>query len=168
MLDNINKLSVFFEDCYKEFGVRQYAKINKISPPAASNFLKVCAKEGLLNMRKDRGYLLFKTNRESIEMRDLSRIYWNRELKIVKEKIDAECHPKAIILFGSLSKLEAKNESDIDIALMSAVNKVPDLKAEIEKLKREIHIFSFDSLSSAPKKLRSNLVNGYRIYGEIE
>ena len=101
-------------------------------------------------------------------MRDLSRIYWNRELKIVKEKIDAECHPKAIILFGSLSKLEAKNESDIDIALMSAVNKVPDLKAEIEKLKREIHIFSFDSLSSAPKKLRSNLVNGYRIYGEIE
>ena len=168
MLSDINKLEVFFEDCYKEFGVREYAKIRKISPPAASNFLKACAKEDLLNMREDRRYLLFKANRESIEMRDLSRIYWHQRLKNVKDKIKAECHPKAIILFGSLSKLEAKNESDIDIAIISALNKAPNLKEEETKLKREIHVISFKSLSSVPEKLRHNLVNGYWIYGEIE
>jgi len=31
MLKIINELSVFFEDCYREFSVREYARIMKIA-----------------------------------------------------------------------------------------------------------------------------------------
>ena len=48
MLNIINDLDCFFEDCYRRVNVREYARIKGISPPTASKILTNYQKEGLL------------------------------------------------------------------------------------------------------------------------
>ena len=74
MLEIINSLKPFFEDCYTELGVREYSRKIKVSPPTASKMLKEFESEGFLNKRIERGYLLFRTNKENLNLKTLSKI----------------------------------------------------------------------------------------------
>jgi len=168
MLNIINELGVFFEDCYREFSVREYSREIKVSPPTASKMLKGFAKEGLLMMREERGFLLFKVNRESSDMRDLSRIYWKDKLKDFFSYIENILYPNAVVLFGSLSKLEVLNKSDIDVAIFTKAKKDIDLSKFEKKLGREIQVFVYDSLEKVNKELRSNIINGYVLGGYLK
>jgi len=167
MLDIINNLSIFFEDCYREFSVREYSRKMNISPPTASKMLKSFAKEGLLVLRKERGFLLFKINRGSEVVRDLSLIYWKEKLTPLTDYLDEMLFPESIVLFGSLSKLEVRKESDIDIAVFSKSKKKIDLSKFEKKLEREIQIFVFESLDKAGDELGKNIINSYKLGGFI-
>ena len=59
MLDILNNLGAFFEDCYRRISVREYAKIMNISPPTASKILTEYSKEGILIKEAERNYLFF-------------------------------------------------------------------------------------------------------------
>jgi len=165
MLKIINGLSVFFEDCYREISVREYSREVGVSPPTASKMLKEFAREGLLLSREDRGFLLFRVNRESGVMRDLSRIYWGGRLGEFFSYVEKNLFPKAIVLFGSLSKLEVRKESDIDVMILGGLEKEFDISKFEKKFKREIQIFAFDSLEKVNKELRANVINAYVVGG---
>ncbi len=166
MLEIIDNLSLFFEDCYSEFGVREYAREMKMSAPTASKLLKDLEREGLLKVRKERRYLLFRVNRESKILRDLSGIYWRERLEKVIEKV-RELSPEAIVLFGSLSKLETKKDSDVDIAILGVRKKNIYLKNVEKDIGREIEIIFYDSLDKINMKLRKNIINGYVLEGYL-
>jgi len=166
MLEEINRLSVFFEDCYREISVREYSRENGMSPPTASAMLKGFEKKGLLIKREERGFLFFRVNQESKLMRDLSRIYWGNKLSGLIKSLEAD-FPKAIVLFGSLSKLEVRKESDIDLAVFGSVKSEIALKKFEKELGRETHIMFYDSLDKVNKELRLNLINGYIIRGYL-
>ena len=88
MLEIINSLKPFFEDCYTELGVREYSRKIKVSPPTASKMLKEFESEGFLNKRIERGYLLFRTNKENLNLKTLSKIYWAEKLnKLIEYKL---------------------------------------------------------------------------------
>jgi len=161
MLKIINDLEPFFEDCYREINVREYARMQDISAPTASTLLKIYFDEGLLKKNKDKGYLLFRANRESKILKDLSQIYWY--LKIINHFEDF----KTIILFGSLSKLETHKDSDIDLFLSPKKN--VNIK-EMEKiLNRNIQLFSDNSINEIKnRELKENIINGYILKGRIE
>ena len=167
MLEKINSLAPFFEDCYREISVREYAREVKISPPTASKVLKEFEKQGLLLMRKERGFLLFRINRESEIAKDISRIYWKVKLKEFINYLERNLHSDAIVLFGSLSKLEATEKSDIDIAVFSKIKKDLDLKKFEKNLGREIQMFIFDSFEKVNKQLKPSILNGYLIRGNV-
>lgn len=161
MLKIINNLKPFFEDCYREINVREYARLKGISAPTASNILKKYFKEGLLKKKEDKGYLLFRANRESKILKDMSRIYWYIKLNKYFEDF------KTIILFGSLSKLENNKNSDIDIFL------TPKRKIDIPKiertLKRSIQSFSYNSINEIKNnELKKNILNGYILKGRLK
>ena len=166
MLKEINNLGLFFEDCYREVSVREYAREIKISPPTASKLLKGFVKEGLLNKREERGFLLFRVNRESVFLRDLSRIYWRKKLDELIEFLDNETHFSGIVLFGSLSKLEATKDSDIDIMIFSDEKQL-NLENFEKKLKRKIQCFFNESINNVPKNLKMNVLMGYLMEGMI-
>ncbi|MBI2630568.1 nucleotidyltransferase domain-containing protein [Candidatus Pacearchaeota archaeon] len=168
MLKIINNISVFAENCYRELGIREYSRIMKISPPTSSKILKYYESEGLLKKRKDRNVLLFRANKENPALKDLSRMYWRIKLKELIDKISSDFYNPGIILFGSLSKLEAKKNSDIDLAILSKIEKKPDLKEYEKILKRKVQLFIFKSLSKIPEELRESIINGYLIQGEIK
>ena len=169
MLKIINNLRPFIEDCYNEIGVREYSRIMKITPPTASKLLKGFELEGLLKKRIDRGYLLFRANRENSTLKDLSKIYWKQNLKDVIEYINSHLYDPTIVLFGSLTKLETKKDSDIDLTIFTNLKKNIDLKKFEKSFKRKIQLFKFKSISNInSKELKMNILNSYIIQGVIK
>lgn len=168
MLKIFNELRPFIEDCYREIGIREYSRIMGITPPTASKTLKKFESEGLLKKREDKGYLLFRADRQSDILKDLSRIYWKQKLKKLIDYINQEFHDPSVILFGSLAKLEAKKDSDIDLALLTEINKKINFKKYEKLLQRNIQLFIFKSLDDISEELKINITNGYLIQGEIK
>jgi len=169
MLEIINNLKPFMEDNYLELGVREYSRILKLSPPTASKILKGFEKENLLKKREERGYLLFRANKESYVLKELSIIYWKEKLIDLTEYLESEAYSPTIVLFGSLSKLEASKESDIDLAIFTKIKKEIKLNEFEKKFGREIQLFIFKSLSDIKnKELKNNILNGNRLKGRLK
>jgi predicted nucleotidyltransferase len=164
MLKIINNLKSFFEDCYRRISVREYAKIMKISPPTASKLLSKYEREGLLKKEIDRNYYFYYADKYNKTFIDLSRIYWSIELQTMIRKLEEILTNPTIVLFGSLSKAEAKEDSDIDLAIFAHKKEI-----HLEKFKkRKVQIFWFES----PKSIKSNdlmnsVLNGYLLSGKI-
>ena len=168
MLKLFKELSPFIENCYSEFGVREYSRILKITAPTGSKMLKIFFSEGLLNKREERGNLLFRANRDSGIFLDISRSYWKQKLNELIYYLNSELYTPAIILFGSLSNLETKKDSDIDLMVLTNLKKKINLKEFERNLGRKVQLFLFKSLSSIPKNLKNSAINGYLIQGELK
>jgi len=142
-----NSLEPFFNDCYRRINVREYARIMNISPPTASSLLNSYNKQNILKIEKDKGYHLYSANQNSWIFIDLSRMYWKKILEKIKflEQLEKDFKLSTIILFGSTSKGEITNKSDLDIAIFTPSNPKIDYSIFENKLKRKIQIFRFNS-----------------------
>ena len=168
MLDIINNLKPFFEDCYRRINVREYARLMKISPPTASKLLSELNKEKLLIMEKDRNYIFYYSNKEDNIFKDLSKIYWNFKLTELVNFLNKNFTTTSIILFGSLSKAETKSDSDIDLCIIGH-KKEADISRFESKLNRKIQLFFFNSLEDIKsKELANNIINGYLLEGRLK
>ncbi len=168
MLNIINNLRPFFEDCYRRINVREYSRIMKISPPTASKTLSEFNNNELLSINKDRNYIFFYANKNSKIFTDLSRIYWNIKLNELTNFLDKNLVNPTIILFGSLSKAEAKQDSDIDLCIIAQKKEV-NLNNFEKNLKRKIQILFFSSIKDINNiELKNNILNGYVLKGRIK
>lgn len=168
MLEIINNLKPFFEDCYERVNVREYSRLMKISPPTSSKLLSEYKKIGLLLMEKDRNYLFYHANKNNKDFIDLSKIYWRNELSELIEYLNKELLNPTVILFGSLSKAEVKIDSDIDLCIFSKYKKI-NFNIFEKKFKREIQAFFYDSIRNIDnQELKNNILNGYILNGRIK
>ena len=167
MLNIINNLKPFFEDCYRRISVREYARILKISPPNASVILNNFVKEGLLLKEEDRRYHFFSVNRKSKMFVKLQQLYYQGKFKSLFEEIEKEFVSPVIILFGSFAKTEVSKNSDIDIAVFSVSKKKINLKKYEKKYGREIQLFVFKDRKKLEKNedLLNNILNGFIVSG---
>ena len=158
----------FFEDCYRRINVREYSRLRKISPPTASKILFELNKEGLLLIEKDRNYIFYYANKNNKIFVDLSRIYWNLRLDNLVDFLNKNLTNPTIILFGSLSKSETKEDSDIDLCVMGHKKEL-NLKNFEDNLKRKIQLFFFSSIEDIKnKELANNIINGYILNGRLK
>ena len=168
MLNIINNLEFFFEDCYRRISVREYAKLIKVSPPTASKILSDYEKEGILKKEIDRQYFFYFANKNNEIFIDFSRIYWKRKLFPLINQLEKELTNHVIILFGSLAKAEVNPDSDIDLAIFSKKKEINVEKFE-KKMKRNVQLFWFKSIKDIKNKdLANNIVNGYVLYGKVK
>ena len=168
MLNIINNLKPFIEDCYRRINVREYSRLMKISPPTASKILFELNKEGLLLIEKDRNYIFYYANKNNRIFVDLSRIYWNVRLDNFVDFLNKNLTNPAIVLFGSLSKAETKNDSDIDICIIGHKTEL-NIKSFEDNLKRKIQLFFFSSVEDMKnKELANNIINGYILNGRLK
>lgn len=167
MLNIINGLEPFFEDCYRRIHIREYSRKKKKSAPTSSKLLAKYEKLNLIKIEKDKNYYLYYANKDSRDFIDLSRIYWRNRISKITKKIEHSLVSPTIILFGSISKAENKNDSDIDLCILSKEKKI-DLKEFEKKLKRKIQILFFDSIDKIKnKELKNNILSGYILTGRI-
>ncbi|MBU1855165.1 MAG: nucleotidyltransferase domain-containing protein, partial [Nanoarchaeota archaeon] len=75
-------------------------------------------------------------------------------------------YPNSIILFGSYSFGENNEQSDIDIAIQTTLNKKIDLKKYEQKLRHTIQIFLLDE--KTPENLKKSIYNGIVLRGRIQ
>ncbi|MDP3027556.1 MAG: nucleotidyltransferase domain-containing protein [Nanoarchaeota archaeon] len=167
MLNIINNLRPFIEDCYRRINIREYSRLMKISPPTASKILSEFNKERLLLIEKDRNYIFYYANKNNKIFVDLSRIYWNLKLNNLVGFLNKNLTNPTIILFGSLSKAETKNDSDIDICIIGHKKEL-DIKNFEDKLERKMQLFFFSSIEDIKnKELANNIINGYILEGRL-
>ena len=167
MLEIIDSLKPFFEDSYRRIHVREYARLQKISPPTASKLLKQLNNEGLLKKETDKQYIYYYANKDSKLLIEFSIIYWNIALKnsgLINYIIQETLSP-IIILYGSLSKAEVKPDSDIDLAIFTVTKKELDTENFEKKLKRKIQLMIFRDIDSPSKELCNSILNGYKLEG---
>lgn len=167
MLTIFNNLQPFFEDNYKRVHVREYAKLQKISPPHASKVLKSFKKEGLLRSEEDRRYLFFSANRENSLFKKLQQTYYVIRLKELIEHLEKELTTPVIVLFGSATKAEITPHSDLDIAVFTPSKKKINIKKFEKKLKRPIQLFIFKNKEELRnnKEFLNNISNGVILLG---
>lgn len=167
MLKIINDLKPFFYDCYRRINVREYAKIMHISPPTASKLLASYAAANLLLKTTYKNYILFYANKDSKDFIDLSRFYWRHKLKEIVAFLEKRLADPTIILFGSLSKAEAKSDSDADLAVFAQKRDL-NLSSFEKKINRKIQIFWFESADKIKgKELANSILNGYILRGRV-
>ncbi len=168
MLNIINNLKPFFEDCYRRINVREYSRMNNISPPTASKLLLKYANLGLLISEKDKNYIFYYANKNNKNFIDLSRMYWRNRLAEAIEYLNKQLSNPTIILFGSLAKAEAKIDSDIDICVMAHKREI-NLEIFEKKIKRKLQFILFNSLKDIKnQELKNNILNGYILNGRIK
>lgn len=168
MLNIINNLKPFFEDCYRRINVREYSRLMKISPPTASKILSEFNKKALLSKEEHRNYIYYYANKNSKDFIDLSRIYWRLKFSDLIGYLKKELLSPTIILFGSLGKAETKHDSDVDLCIITHKKEINISKFE-KKLKRNIQLFFFNSIKEIKnKELANNILNGYILEGKIK
>ncbi len=171
MLEKNNKyhlLKVFFDNPTESFRLRELSRLSKISPPSVMNYLKEFEKKQLIEKYEKRGIPFYKANRDNENFKHykkLSILYELNEAGLVNylwEKLA----PEAIILYGSFSKGESIENSDLDIFIVGKYKEI-DINAYEKKLGYNVHLMG-DELKNTSKEFRNNLANGIILKGYLK
>ncbi|MBS3124961.1 nucleotidyltransferase domain-containing protein [Candidatus Woesearchaeota archaeon] len=172
MLQNNNEyrvLRLFFEQPTEEFQLRQISRLAQIAPPSTKKYLKELEKEGLINKSKKKPYPTYSANRDAQLFRNLKKWFLVIELTtngFVEHIVDC-CGPDAIILFGSASRGEDIENSDIDLAIISVETELNVNKYE-KALRRKISPLFISNFGKLGNELKNNIVNGIILHGYLK
>ena len=161
-------LEVFFENpSNKDIHLRELSRITKLSMPTIISTTDKLAKEHLIIKTPGMVTTIVQAYREN-EKFSRYKLLYNLE-KIYKsgiiEFLSKEYHyPKAIILFGSFSRGEDIESSDIDIAILIKRKLNLDLSKYEKALKKTVNIHEID-MNKISKEFKANLANGIVLEG---
>ncbi len=169
MLISKTILELFLKNPDKDYHIRELAYKLKLSPTTATKYLEILTKKGLLSKKKERSHIIYEAFTQNSNFK-LAKLTYNLEqlqkTKLTRTLEEFYNHPEAIILFGSYSKGEDSQKSDIDIAVITAKKDFPKLQSFETRLGRQIQIFPTTS-----EKIRKNqhltnkLINGIVLLG---
>ncbi|MBI2008255.1 nucleotidyltransferase domain-containing protein [Candidatus Amesbacteria bacterium] len=160
-------LEIFFENPSREFHLRGLSRLLKFSMPTIISTTDILAKEKLIIKIRSKVLTKVKANRENINFIRLKRLHNLEKIYasgIVDYLSNAYNYPKLIILFGSFSRGDDIETSDIDIAIITNKRLSLDFKKYAEILKKNINIHEID-LSKISDEFKANLKNGIVLEG---
>jgi predicted nucleotidyltransferase len=160
-------LGLFFENPSREFHLRELSRMLKLSMPTIISTTDSLAKEKLITKEKGKVITKVKANREYIEfirnkrLYNLERLYYSGIVDFLSNSYN---HPKNIILFGSFSKGEDIENSDIDIAISTNKKISLELLKYENVMKKSINIHEID-INKVREEFKANLANGIILEG---
>lgn len=149
---------------------REIAKSLKVSPTAVAKPIKKLEEKNMLRIEKTKTINFVSFNRDEKGAIELKRVENLKNIYIsgLSDYLINALPGGTIILFGSYSKGEDINTSDIDIAVIERKNKVIELEKYEKILNRKINLNFYDSWASIHKHLRNNILNGILLQGSVE
>ena len=172
MIEKNNKEKVlehFFKYPTEGIHLRELSRRIQLSMPAILSITKKLEKEGLITKNKGIALTVLMPNNENKNFLRLKRVYNLKSLYfsgLIDYLIKEYRLPQAIICFGSYSKGEDFEKSDIDIAIISGNEKNTNLEKFERILARKISIHHI-SLDKISRELKSNIFNGIVLEGAI-
>lgn len=160
----------FFLNPTIKIRVRQLEKKLNLPLPSVIRYCKELEKEGNLEIRnignvsfytasRNENYLLEK------KLHNIKMIFMSGLANYLK----VELSNPVIIVFGSYSKGEDIENSDIDLYVETPSNKEFNLKKFEEKLGRKIQVFRYKKITDVKNNhLANNILNGVLLNGFIE
>lgn len=162
-------LELFFDFPTKQFQLRQISRKTKIAITSVRKYVNDLINEKVVIKITGGIYPSFKANREG----EIFRFY--KKLNIIERLkssglisyVDDSCMPNSIILFGSVSRGEDIENSDIDLFIQSKEIKLNLSKFE-KKLNRKINLFFEKDFLRLNKELKNNILNGVILEGYLK
>ncbi|MCX6817598.1 MAG: nucleotidyltransferase domain-containing protein [Candidatus Aenigmarchaeota archaeon] len=176
MWENYNKymvFKVFLDDPLPKAGfqLREISRMIKLAPKSVGIYLAELEKEGLVirERQKATGYPVYLANRNN----EMFRFYKKLDIvySIKKGELLDYLHdkttPDVIVLFGSASRGEDTQESDIDLFVQCSERKL-DLTMFEKLLKRKISILFGENFKGLSDELKNNIINGIILKGYLK
>ena len=161
MEGKITILGVFFENPAGKYSIRQLSRLLNINHTTVRQHLGRLVKEGFLSVKKEGVYSFFQLvlSKKALNL----KLYYNLE-KIrtsgLVEDIEKQYDMPVVVLFGSFSSGMDDNTSDVDICIISNIDKGFSAEKYEKSLNRKVSIHKFTKLSwNKAKKLNPELVN---------
>ena len=149
---------------------REIAKMLKVSPTAVSNSIKKLKESKLIKIEKTKTINFISFNRDekrSIELKRVENLK-NMYLSGLSDYLESTLPGGTIILFGSFSRGEDTNTSDLDIAVIERKDKILELEKYEKILNRKINVNFYDSWKKIHEHLKNNILNGILLSGGVE
>lgn len=167
-------LKVFFEEPGKGYLIREVARLSGVNHTTVGQYLKYLVKEGILTQEEGDTYGKY---RVVVSKKYLNlKLYYNLEKlrvsKIIEDLQEFYDFP-TIVLFGSYLNGNDDSKSDVDLCVISEIEKEFDVGKYEKKLNRKVSIHRFSKKSWAEMKLKNkelvnNICNGLTLSGELE
>lgn len=161
----------FFVNPLAKLRLREMERTLKLPLPSLERYTKELIEEGILKIMKIGNVKFYTADRSNenyiIEKRlfNIKQLYNSGLIKHIKEILN---NP-TIVVFGSYSKGEDTEESDIDIYIKSISKRKVDLRKFEKRLNRKIQLFTFKNLNQIENlHLKNNILNGIILNGYLE
>lgn len=164
---------IFFANPNKEHYLMDISRNIGLAHTSTKKNLKELVKSGIINEHTERkGGRLFPIYRANADNKIFKRYKLVYNLSSVLESgladfIDEKLMPKAIILFGSYSRGEDTEASDIDLFVECKKEEL-NLKSFEKKLGRKIELHFKENFALYPKELKNSIINGIVLSGFLE
>jgi len=161
-------LRLFFDSPTKKFQLREISRLVNLGMPSVINHVKKLEKDDFIKKIDGGIYSSFISNRnEKFKIFKRNDILIRIQESGLIELLVDNFVPDTIVLFGSSSRGEDIEESDIDLFLVTKEKKI-DLKKFEKQLKRKISFHFEENIKKIPKELLNNIANGIVLYGYLE
>ena len=172
MLQNYNTyriMQLFFDQPTKLFQLREISRMAKLGLPSAINHVKKLEKDGFVKKEKKSVYESYTANKES----DKYKLYKKNDIILrlndsgFIQYLTDNTTPNAIILFGSASRGEDIETSDVDIFVLAKEEKL-NLSGFEKYIKRKINVYFESNIRRMGREFLNNIVNGTKLYGYLK
>ncbi len=151
--------------------VRHLERALGLPLPSVIRYCKELEKEGMLKKTKISDVVFYTSDRMSKKFLIEKTLFNIRKIHDsgLIDYLKGELSNPQIVVFGSYSRGEDIENSDIDLYVESAsINKINLIKFE-EKLQRKIQIFKYKNIKEIDNiHLSNNIINGFTLNGFIE
>lgn len=162
-------LQLFFKYPEKKFHLRELTRLTGLSIAGVIKIVKRLKALGLLKSKKERTVEIVEADFDG-KFSYFKRTYnflSLYECGLVQKLNEFYEHPQCIIVFGSYADGTDLSNSDVDIAVITKIEKLPNLSKAEKIFKRKINILTVD-LDKAKPSFKNSLANGIVLSGYLE
>lgn len=160
----------------RKFLLREIARLAKVSTTAAKAAIGSLLEGEIVKKTKERNFFSYSADLDSEKFKAAKKFCTIDLLNIsgLLDFIDEKLHrPEVIILFGSASRGEDVEESDIDLFALAVEKKEIDLSRFEKALKRKISLMQmtkkeFEAAKKKSPELINNIANGTIMKGHLK
>ena len=161
----------FFINPTAKLRVRQIERELKLPLPSVIRYIKEFVKDGILNKVIISGVELYSADRSYkrfLVKKQLYNIESLYESKLI-DKLVLKYNNPTIVLFGSYSRGEDIEDSDVDLYIETPSKITIELGEFEKKLQRKIQLFVYKGINKVEnKELANNILNGIVLNGYVE
>ena len=162
-------MEYFFLNPTQRLRVREIERKARVPLPSAIKYSKELEKEGILEsaeISSARFYSADRSSKKFLMEKKLFNLRSIAESGIVEYAVE-QCSNPTVVLFGSYSKGEDTEASDIDLYIEA--QKTVHLEQFENQLHRRIQIFAYRNINDIKnKELANNIINGITLNGFLE
>lgn len=168
LTSNERRILEFFTEKPEEIHIRGLSEEVEIPYPSVRKALKDLEEEGFVESDKKSKMTFYSPADEKFRKAKKLINLEKLEDSCIKEHLEKELRPEAVVLFGSFLEGRDSEESDIDLAVIGGREKNLDLAEFEEELVRDIQLTQVENLKDENKEFRNTLANGLILQGYLE